>query len=181
MTGLMTVEELEKYLRFSRKTVYKLLKKGDIPAVKIGNKWRFDKEVIDKWLKRNMEGLNARILVIDDDELIRSLFKETLEGLGNTVITADTAAKGLAYFMHRDFNLVFLDLKMPGTDGAEVLREMRTIRKELPVIIITGYPDSEMMERAMEQGVLSIMPKPFSDSAIISVVNSFLNASRAKK
>lgn len=178
MPELMTVEELGQYLRFTKKTIYRLLRQGGIPAMKIGNKWRFDKEVIDKWLHQNMEEVKAHILVIDDDDLIRSLFKETLEEQGHTVVTADTTAKGIAYVMQRDFDLIFLDLKMPETDGAEILREMKSVKRKLPIIIITGYPDSEMMERAMKQGPLGIVLKPFDDSDIISAVNSFLYATR---
>jgi len=180
MPELMTVEELEQYLRFTRKTIYRLLKQGDIPAVKIGNKWRFDKAVIDRWLHHNMKGVRARILVIDDDEFIRSLFKEALEEQGHTVVTADTTAKGLAYIVQREFDLIFLDLKMPGTDGAEILREIRGVKSKLPVVIITGYPDGEMMERAMKQGPLGIMLKPFDDSEIINAVNSFLHATQSE-
>ena len=176
MPELMTVEELGQYLRFTRKTIYRLLRQGSIPATKIGNKWRFDKEIIDKWLHRSMEGVRAHILVIDDDDLIRSLFKEILEEQGHTVITADTTTKGIAYVIQRDFDLIFLDLKMSGTDGAEIFREMKSVRHKLPVVIITGYPSSELMERAMKQGPLGIMLKPFDDSDIISAVNSFLHA-----
>jgi len=181
MPELMTMEELEQYLRFTRKTIYRLLKQGDIPAVKIGNKWRFDKAVIDRWLHHNMQGVRARILVIDDDELIRSLFKEVLEEQGHTVVTTDTTAKGLAYIVQQEFDLIFLDLKMSRTDGAEILHEMRGVKHGLPVVIITGYPDSEMMDRAMKQGPLGVMLKPFDDSDIINAVNSFLHATQTVK
>ncbi|MFC1992713.1 response regulator [Chloroflexota bacterium] len=179
MPELMTVEELGHYLRFTKKTIYKLLKQGSMPAIKIGNKWRFDKEAIDDWLHKSDEGARARILVIDDDELIRSLFKEILEDQGHIVVTADTSAKGLSYVMQRDFDLVFLDLKMSGTDGAEILREMKGVRRKLPVVIITGYPDSDIMDRAMKQGSLGIMLKPFDDSDVISAVNSFMHATQS--
>src|SRR4030042_6600423 len=102
MPELMTVEELGQYLRFTRKTIYRLLKQGGMPAVKIGSKWRFDKAAIDRWLRHNMEGVKARILVIDDDDLIRSLFKETLEQQGHMVVTADTGAKGITYVIQQD-------------------------------------------------------------------------------
>lgn len=180
MPELMTVEELGQYLRFTRKTIYRLLKQGGIPAVKIGNKWRFDKAAIDRWLHHNMEGVRARILVIDDEELIRSLFKETLEEQGHTVVTADTSAKGIAYVIQRDFDLIFLDLKMSGTDGAEILREMKSVKHKLPVVVITGYPDSEIMDRAMKEGPLGVMLKPFDDSDIIAAVNSFLHATHSR-
>ena len=126
-----------------------------------------------------MKGVRARILVIDDEEIILSLFKETLEEKGHTVVTADTSARGLAHVMQRDFDLIFLDLKMSGTDGAEILREMRGVKNKLPVIIITGYPNSEMMDRAMKQGPLGVMLKPFDDSDIINAVDSFLHATQS--
>jgi len=181
MAQLMTTKELGQYLRFTKRTIYRLLKQGSIPAIKIGNKWRFDKEAIDKWLHQDMEGVKARILVIDDDDLIRSLFKEVLEEQGHTVVTADTSAKGLVHIMQRDFDLIFLDLKMSGTDGAEILREMRGVKNKLPVIIITGYPNSEMMDRAMKQGPLGVMLKPFGYSDIVTAVSSFLHATRIGK
>ncbi len=178
MPELMTVEELGRYLRFTKKTIYKLLKQGNIPAIKIGNKWRFNKDAIDEWLRYSVETVKTRILVIDDDESIRSLFKTTLEEEGHTVVTADTGAKGLDYVKQQDFDLIFLDLKLPGADGAEVLHEMRSIKRGIPVVVITGYPDSEMMERAMRHGPLGVMTKPFSDSDIIAAINSFFHAAQ---
>lgn len=182
MTELMTVKELEHYLRFTKKTIYRLLKQRSIPAAKIGNKWRFDKVLIDRWLhQKSMEQVKARILVIDDDELVRSLFKETLEGEGHTVITAGNGLKALEYMKLWDFDLVFLDLKMPGMDGAELLKQIKSIKPKLSVTIITGYPGSEMMERALEQGPLGVMSKPFSSSDIITAVDSFLRTAQTRR
>lgn len=181
MAQLMTVEELGQYLRFAKRTIYRLLKRGSIPAIKIGNKWRFDKEVIDKWLHQKMGKAKARILVIDDDELIRALFKETLEEQGHTVVTAGTSAEGMQFVKQWDFDLVFLDLKMPEMNGADLLREIRSTKPKLPVTIITGYPGSEMMERALKQGPFGVMDKPFDDSDIIAAVNSFLHVTQVTK
>jgi len=181
MPELMTVEELGQYLRFTKKTIYSLLKQGSIPAIKIGNKWRFDTDAIDKWLHHGMEEVKSRILVIDDDELIRSLFKETLEEEGHTVVTAGNSAEGIDCVKRWDFDLVFLDLKMPDMDGAELLKQLRNIKPRLPVTIITGYPGSEMMERAFKQGPLGVMEKPFDASDIITAVNNFLHTTQAKR
>ena len=63
---------------------------------------------------------------------------------------------------------------MPGMDGAELFRQIKTIKPELPVTIITGYPDSEMMARALAQGPFGVMSKPFGESEIIAAVNNFL-------
>lgn len=175
MPELMTLPEIAEYLRFTRKTIYELLKQGKIPAIKIGRKWRFDKEVIDNWLYHNTEGAKARILVIDDEEVIRSLFKETLKEQGHVVITAANGAEGIQQVRQQEFDLVFLDLKLPDMEGPEVFREIKKIKPSLLVTIITGYPESEMMERAMKEGPMGVMSKPFGYSDIIGAVNSFLH------
>ena len=173
MPDLMTIEEIEKYLRFSRKTIYKLLKKGEIPAIRIGNKWRFDKEAIDDWLRQSNNGNMKRILVIDDEEYILDVFKATLEDEGHVVDTAGNGAEGLGYLIKQDYDLIFLDLKMPGIDGAETLREMRKVNRKLPIVIVTGFPDSDLMEKAVQHGPLAILNKPFDDADIINAVKSF--------
>lgn len=178
MTELMTLQELADYLRVNKRTIYRLLESGSIPAVKIGHNWRFDKTAINEWLRQTSEGAKRRILVVDDDEIIRVLFEKTLEELGHSVTTAESGSSGLKFVERFDFDLVFLDLKMPGMDGAELLRRIRGIKPELLVIVITGYPDSEMMSRALAQGPFGIMNKPFAESDIVIAINSFLQRSK---
>ncbi|MFC1991323.1 response regulator [Chloroflexota bacterium] len=180
MTELMTVQEIADYLRVTEKTIYRQLKRGSIPATRVGHSWRFDKTAIDDWLQRNSVGAKANILIVDDEEIIQLLFKEILEELGHKVTTASTGAEGLEQVKQRDFGLVFLDLKMPGMDGAELFCQIRTIKPNLPVTIITGYPDSEMMSRALAQGPFGVMSKPFGESDIITVVNNFLRITGAE-
>lgn len=174
MAELMTVEEVAGYLRVTKKTIYRLLRRGSIPAIKVGHQWRFNKDSIDKWLKQNSVGTKATILVVDDEEVIQTLFKETLEELGHTVRVAKTGSKALELVKKQDFDLVFLDLKMPGMVGDELFGRIKAIKPRLPVTIITGYPDSGMMRRALAQGPFGVMNKPFTESDIIAAVNTFL-------
>ena len=172
MAEFMTVEEVADYLRVAEKTIYRLLRRGSFPATKVGHSWRFDKASIDDWLHRNSVGVRASILVVDDEEVIRALFKESLEELGHRVVTAGNSSEGLELVKQRDFDLVFLDLKMPGMDGAELFRRVRTIKPNLPVTVITGYPDSDMMARALEQ-------EPFDEADITMALATFLRVIRA--
>jgi len=175
MIELMTLREVADYLRVTEKTIYRLLRRGDIPAAKVGRNWRFGRDSIDEWLRQNSVGVRAAILVVDDEEVVRELFRETLEELGHRVITAETGSEGLELVKRQDFDLVFLDLKMPGMDGAELFRQIRTIKPRLPVTIITGYPDSELMLRALAQGPFGVMNKPFGESDIVTAVSNFLH------
>ncbi|HEY8368253.1 MAG TPA: response regulator [Thermodesulfobacteriota bacterium] len=81
----------------------------------------------------------ARILVVDDDESIRLLYKEELQQEGHEVITAATAAEGLALVESARPDLVTLDIKMPGQDGLTALREFKARYRNLPVIMCTAY------------------------------------------
>lgn len=178
MTELMTLEEVADYLRVTEKTVYRLLRRGKIPATKVGHQWRFHRASIDEWLNGNSVGVKANILVIDDEEIIQVLFKETLGELGHNVMMAGTGPQGLELVKQQDFDLVFLDLKMPGMDGAQVFRRIKTIKPNLLVTIITGYPESDMMTQAMAAGVFGVMRKPFSEEDIMAAVHNFVGISR---
>ena len=174
MTEFMTVQKLADYLGLNKQTIYRLLEQGKIPAIKIGRSWRFDKTVIDGWLRQKTVGIKASILVIDDEPTICSLIKMTLEDQGHRVLTTESPSEGLELVKQQDFDLIFLDLKMPGMDGAEVFRQIGILKPSLPVIIITGYPDSDVMSRALAHGPFGVMNKPFGESDIITAVNSFL-------
>ncbi len=181
MAELMTLQEVADYLRVTEKTVYRLLKRGRIPAVKVGRQWRFEQDSIDEWLHQRSVGTEAAILVIDDEEIIRLLFKETLEELGHTVVAVESGFEGLELVEKQDFDLVFIDLKMPGMVGDELFGRIKAIKPGLSVTIITGYPDSGMMARALAQGPFGVMNKPFSESDIIAAVNTFLHITKRER
>jgi excisionase family DNA binding protein len=179
--GLMTLEELANYLRVTTKTIYRLLDKNAIPARKVGRQWRFDKESIDTWLRHKSMGRAAHILVIDDDDDICSLFRDTLEESGYTVTTVNDSSKGLELVKNQGYDLIFLDLKMPIIDGAELFRQIRLARPKLPVTIITGYPDSDLMMNALTHGPLGVMSKPFRGSDILTAVDNYLRFGTSNK
>ena len=114
MVELMTLQEVANYLRVTKKTIYRLLEAGKIPATKVGRQWRFDKLAIDEWLHKTPTGHKASILIIDDEEVFRDLFKETIEELGYRVVSVATSSEGLELVKQQDFDLTFLDLRLPG-------------------------------------------------------------------
>jgi len=171
---LMTVQDLADYLKVTVKTIYRLLERGSIPATRVGHLWRFDKADIDNWLRQNTRKITAGILVIDDDVNIGVLFQEALRDTGHTFDAVQDPSKGLDLIKNGSYDMVFLDLFIPGTDGATVFRRIRLVKPDLPVTIITGYPDSDLMMSAMSNGPFSIMKKPFTVSDILAMVNNYL-------
>jgi len=173
LTELLTTREVATYLKLRPETVLRGVKKGEIPAIKVGGHFRFDKNQIDEWLNNNST-LKKRILVVDDDEHITTLFKQTLEKNNYHVLTANTGMKAVKLVHSWDFDLIFLDLKIPGTDGVETFRKIRQIDKAVPVVIITAYAASELLRKALKQAPFGIMKKPFGAKDILRSTQKFL-------
>jgi excisionase family DNA binding protein len=170
----MTVQDLAEYLKVTVKTIYRLLERGSVPATRVGHLWRFERNAIDTWLRESTRKATAHILVIDDDATVGSLFKEALAGTGHIIEDVHDSIRGLEIVKRGNYDIVFLDLVMPGINGAAVFKQIKLAKPELPVVIITGYPDSEFMMSALASGPFGIMKKPFTGSDIIAAVNNYL-------
>ena len=171
---LISVKEVAEYLNVKPVTVRRKANSGEIPSVRIGNRIRFHKQQIDRWLLEHSNGRLVHILVVDDEPMVGQLFKNSLSETGYQVTTTLSSLEALELLNNRHFNLVFVDLMMPELDGAELFRRIRNIDKKIPVAIITGYPDSDMMRRAMEYGPFTVLKKPFTDEDILSTIHSFI-------
>jgi len=175
---LMTLKEVAEYLRVTEKTIHRLLEKNAIPAARVGHLWRFDNDSINKWLQERSIFVKTRILVIDDEEPINALIKETLGKLGYEVVTAESVVDGLKLAEEQDFNLVFLDLRILSIDGTEAFKQIKSVKPDIPIVIITGYSDSDLLMQALSYRPLGVIIKPFSDSDILQVLNNYVRISR---
>lgn len=104
----------------------------------------------------------ANILIIDDDETILDSCRQVLEKEGHKVKTAKNGKEGLRLVDEDFFHLVFCDLKMPGMDGMDVVRQIKEKNPEVPVVVITGFGSIESAVAAMKEGAFHYMSKPFS-------------------
>jgi excisionase family DNA binding protein len=180
MNALLTPQELAEMLQLNSATVTRKAKRGEIPAIKIGKQFRFDREQIDKWLLQQTVGRPAYILVIDDEPVVGQLFRDSLDKNGCSVTTALSSSEALELVARQRFDLIFLDLVMPEIDGSELFHHIREIDKQVPIAIITGYPDSELLVKAKEQGPFIIMIKPINDGDILQAVNTFSRQSNSQ-
>src|SRR5947199_4384985 len=147
----LTTEEVLEYLQVNLRTVYRLIKAGKIPAVRVGRQWRFRKRDIDAWLSTSRPGSKGgpvekgaltdrpRILVVDDEQAVRDLLAKTLTMADYEVDAVPDGPSALDRLHSKEYDLLITDLKMPGMDGLSVIREARRQMPDLPVIIITGY------------------------------------------
>jgi EAL domain-containing protein (putative c-di-GMP-specific phosphodiesterase class I) len=113
----------------------------------------------------------AEILVVDDEEPLRRLAKRLLVKAGLSVETAASGEEALEFLRHgRRFDTVVSDLMMPGMDGMELLREIRHLDLDVPMIILTGNPSLESAMLAMEQGGFRYLSKPVENQRLVAAV-----------
>jgi len=174
--GFLTTDEVLEYLQVNLRTVYRLIKAGKIPAVRVGRQWRFRKRDIDAWLEsqRPRQGRPAavpqrtpaaggrpRVLVVDDEAAIRDLLSKTLALAEYDVDLAPDGRTALERLRIIPYDLLITDLKMPGIDGLAVIREARRLKADIPVIIITGFSTEASAIEAVNLGVSGYLTKPF--------------------
>jgi two-component system, OmpR family, phosphate regulon sensor histidine kinase PhoR len=117
---------------------------------------------------------NARILIVDDEQSIREGSERILSRMGCQVLTASRGEEGLEILSREPVSIVLLDMKMPGMDGMEVLKEITRLYKQILVIVITGYATVETAIEAMKKGAYDFIPKPFEPDQLRIVINRAL-------
>jgi excisionase family DNA binding protein len=177
----LTTEEVLEYLQVNLRTVYRLIKAGKIPAVRVGRQWRFRKRDIDAWLdsQRMRAGTRTpaqqtapavrasagtarpRVLVVDDEASIRDLLSKTLALAEYDIDVAPDGRSALERMRMYAYDLLIADLKMPGMDGLTLIREAKRFKADLPVLIITGFSTESSAIEAVNLGVAGYLTKPF--------------------
>jgi excisionase family DNA binding protein len=172
--AFLTTEEVLDYLQVNLRTVYRLIKAGKIPAVRVGRQWRFRRRDLDAWLEaqrtraaqgprrgRSEADGRARVLVVDDEASIRELLSRTLALADYEVDSAPDGATAVDRLRILDYDLLITDLRMPGVDGLAVIREARRLKSDIPIIIVTGHSTEASAIEAINLGVQGYLTKPF--------------------
>ena len=158
--NLMTVKETAEYLRIPLPTVYYLVQRGQLPAIQIGGRWRVKKDALDRDVLRAEEQGQPTVLVIDDDESLQDMFKLFLKRNGFSRLVVGTGKDAIAALSKQKFDFCFLDLQLPDITGDEVYAVAKAKHPELPIVIITGYPDSQMLDNILRHGPVTVLKKP---------------------
>jgi excisionase family DNA binding protein len=203
--NIFTIDEVSKYLKIPKSTIYKLCQRNQMPFSKIGKQLRFRKTSVDNWLSeketrepqienrpiprsfseggssKSEEGEPERILLVDDDNLVLKAISRLLAIHGYEVTVVRTGQEALQQVKESRFSLLITDISMPGLDGIQTIKRIREFNKiadrsSIPEIIITGYIDTTAEEEAESLGITDYVYKPFQNAEFINTVKRKIGA-----
>ncbi|MCF8565626.1 response regulator [Alicyclobacillus tolerans] len=115
-----------------------------------------------------------KILIVDDQFGIRVLLQEVLHKEGYAIFQAPNGQTALDIVQQENPDLILLDMKIPGMDGLEILRNIRKLEVDTKVIMMTAYGELDLIQEAMEMGALAHFTKPFDIDELRQAVNAQL-------
>ena len=118
----------------------------------------------------------TRLLVVDDEDFVRDLLGEILEGENCEVHLAESGSEALSLFRENEFDGVFTDVGMPGMSGWELAREIRLIDQRIPIAVITGWGEAVGSHEKKAAGVDWVVAKPFTADRIVELVRDVESA-----
>lgn len=114
--------------------------------------------------------MTARVLVIDDDRDHAESIADILSMRGHSVVAAFSGEQGVEIFRRQDFDIVFMDVKLPGMNGVETFFEFKKIRPDARVMMMTGFSLEQLITQALENGALGVLKKPFAIQDLLKVL-----------
>ncbi|GAF12772.1 sporulation initiation phosphotransferase [Bacillus sp. JCM 19046] len=118
--------------------------------------------------------MNHKVLIVDDQFGIRVLLTEVLQKDGYEMFQAANGKEALDIQAMEDISIVLLDMKIPGMDGVEILKQLKQRQPSIKVIMMTAYGELKMVNEALENGAISYMAKPFDISDVRQAIRKNL-------
>ncbi len=156
--------------------------KGTAFTIRLPNIQRFSNPTISDSLRseENSKILQAKrkgnILIVDDEEIICTLLEEYLSSAGHNVDTARDGEAATELIKRNHYDIIFLDLTMPGKSGLDVLREIKVLDADSLVVIVSGKAEEDGPSKAIVEGAFSFMPKPFTVTQVCNIVAQILGS-----
>jgi len=126
-------------------------------------------------LKRvEVDDPKARILAVDDEAIVLDSFRKILVLGGYAIDTVEKGQEALGLIQKKDYDFVFVDLKMPEMNGIEVTKAVKHLRPDIDVIVITGYASVESAVETMKYGAMDYVQKPFTEDELLDFVDKSL-------
>ena len=118
----------------------------------------------------------ARVLVVDDEPHIRDVFSKLLTIAGYKVDTAKDGEESIKLVKRTNYNIIFMDVKLPGINGLEAYLSIKNINPEPTVVMMTGYAVENLVREAIRKGACGCIYKPFNINEILDVIEKSLGS-----
>jgi DNA-binding NtrC family response regulator len=119
--------------------------------------------------------VNKPILIVDDEPIVRESIRDWLEDAGYQVATADSGEDALRMIEKQDFQVLVLDVRLPGKTGLQILKEIKVLKPQIKSIIITAYPSAELAVEAMKLGAVDYLIKPIAPDELEKLIRDTLS------
>ena len=123
-------------------------------------------------VRRKAAGRPLRVLIVDDEPNVCDVLRDACSRLGCLVTTFNSGEQAIAEARREGFDVVFLDIRMPGLNGAQVLRVLRRLVPRATFVMITAYAESELVDESLESGAFICLSKPLGISEIRDLLQS---------
>jgi CheY-like chemotaxis protein len=126
---------------------------------------------------------NGTVLVVDDEEMVRRITRDALERAGFKVREASGGEEAIELLKTKDtpISLILLDLSMPGMSGKQVMRRIRSLGIEIPILVSSGYSENEVFDEFSGLDIAGFVPKPFTAHQLVSRVSALLQSVLAEE
>jgi len=115
--------------------------------------------------------------IVDDDESVRHSISSLIRSAGYRSAVFASADALLTSDLVRETRCLVLDVRMPGLSGMDLQQRLCDLKRSIPIIFVTAHPDDEVRARALMQGAVAFLPKPFSGEDLLAAIHSALNSS----
>ena len=116
-----------------------------------------------------------RILIVDDDSSVRITMAGVLEDAGNTVFEAEDGYQAIELVKKNDYDIIFMDIKMPGINGVDTYLEIKKMKKKSAVIMMTAFSVEDLIEKAINEGAYTVLHKPFDMNKALELIAGLKN------
>ena len=118
--------------------------------------------------------MKSKILIVDDDKIVLDSCKRVLEPEGFDITLVSSAPKAIELLGGDHYQLLLIDLKMPENDGMWLIREVKRLNIEIPVIVMSGYSTNETIDDVINLGAVTFVPKPFTPDELLKSVQKVI-------
>jgi DNA-binding NtrC family response regulator len=118
-----------------------------------------------------MKNRGSKVLVVDDLKSMRCTLGGILEDEGHRVVTAENGYQAIESVKGNHFDVIFMDIKMPGMNGVQAFSEIKRLDPKVTVIMMTAYDEKDLAEKALKRGACTCLYKPFDMEQVLSLVD----------